>query len=142
MWDNFDIKTCIYCGDIWRIERHHYKESVANSSRPRKYKQGDTLPTCRECNVLIGASNPSYIDCCYILHEKVSWRHKNLLGMPNWSKEELYELSKSLRRKTKLAIRKKGIHMDRLDQLLKNAQSPLTYEEIKDVVRFARFASL
>ena len=135
MWDNFDIKTCIYCGDIWRIERHHYKESVANSGRLRRYKQGDTLPTCRECNVLIGASNPSYIDCCYILHEKVSARHKDLLGMPNWTKEELAELSKSLRRKTKLALHKKEIHMDRLDQLLKNAQSPMTYDEIKTIVR-------
>ena len=82
-------------------------------------------------------TNPSYIDCCYILHEKVSARHKDLLGMPNWTKEELAELSKSLRRKTKLALHKKEIHIDRLDQLLKNAQSPMTYDEINDIVKYA-----
>ena len=58
-------------------------------------------------------------DCCYILYEKVSSRHKDLLSMPNWTKEELSELSKNLRRKTKLAMLKKEIHMNRLEQLLK-----------------------
>ena len=79
MWDNFHAKTCIYCGDIWRIEKHHYKESVANSGRKRTFSKKNTLPTCRECIALLGASNPSYIDCCYILYEKVSSRHKDLL---------------------------------------------------------------
>ena len=134
MWDNFHAKTCIYCGDIWRIEKHHYKESVANSGRKRTFSKKNTLPTCRECNALLGASNPSYIDCCYILYEKVSSRHKDLLSMPNWTKEELGELSKNLRRKTKLAMLKKEIHMNRLEQLLKNAQSTLTYESVKDIV--------
>ena len=136
MWENFNIKTCIYCGDIWRIEKHHYKESVANSGRKRTFGKKNTLPTCRECNALLGASNPSYIDCCYILYEKVSTRHKNLLSMPSWTKEELHEISKNLRRKTKLAIFKKKIHMNRLEQLLKNAQSPLTYQHIKDIVLY------
>ena len=27
--------------------------------------------------------------------------------------------------------------MDRLDQLLKNAQSPMTYDEINDIVKYA-----
>ena len=94
----------------------------------------NTLPTCRECNNLLGASNPSYIDCCYFLYEKVSNKHKNLLSMPNWTIEELKELSKNLRRKTKLAMRKKKIHMDRLQQLLENAQSTLTYNSVKDIV--------
>ena len=134
MWENFHPKTCIYCGDIWRIENHHYKESVANSGRKRSFTKKNTLPTCREGNNLLGASNPSYIDCCYFLYEKVSNKHKDLLGMPNWTMEELKELSKNLRRKTKLAMRKKKIHMDRLQQLLENAQSTLTYNNIKDIV--------
>ena len=136
MWENFNIKTCIYCGDTWRIERHHYKESVANSGKKRTFRKGTTLPTCRECNALLVAAYPSYIDCCYILYEKVSTRHKNLLSMPSWTKEELHEISKNLRRKTKLAIFKKKIHMNRLEQLLKNAQSPLTYQHIKDIVLY------
>ena len=134
MWENFHPKTCIYCGDIWRIENHHYKESVANSGRKRTFTKKNTLPTCRECNNLLGASNPSYIDCCYFLYEKVSNKHKDLLSMPNWTIEELKELSKNLRRKTKLAMRKKKIHMDRLQQLLENAQSTLTYNSVKDIV--------
>jgi hypothetical protein len=68
--------------------------------------------------------------------KKLVVRHKNLLSMPNWTKEELSELSKNLRRKTKLAMLKKEIHMNRLEQLLKNAQSTLTYENIKDMVLY------
>jgi len=36
---NFDIITCIYCGEPGR-DRHHYKESVANSGQKRRYKVG------------------------------------------------------------------------------------------------------
>ena len=44
---HFDIITCIYCGEPGR-DRHHYKESVANSGQKRRYKRGETLPACRE----------------------------------------------------------------------------------------------
>ena len=92
MWDHFHAKTCIYCGDILRIEKHYYKESVAHSGKKRTFSKKNTLPTCRECNALLGASNPSYIDCCYILYEKVSSRQKDILSMLNWTKDELSEL--------------------------------------------------
>ena len=49
MSDKFNVSTCIYCGDIGK-DRHHYKESVANSGRKRSYKKDEVLPTCRECN--------------------------------------------------------------------------------------------
>ena len=89
---HFDIITCIYCGEPGR-DRHHYKESVANSGQKRRYKRGETLPACRECNMLIGALTPTYTETCYLLYDKVSDRHKNILSIPKWDKEDLAELA-------------------------------------------------
>ena len=134
MWsNNFNIITCIYCGEPGR-DRHHYKESVANSGQKRRYKRGETLPACRECNLLLGPLTPTYSEACYLLHDRVSGRYKNILSIPNWDKEDLQELEGRLRRTTVSKIRKKKFVIERLGQLLGNAQSPLTYSEIKDIV--------
>ena len=130
---NFDIITCIYCGEPGR-DRHHYKESVANSGHKRRYKRGETLPACRECNMLIGSLTPTYTETCYLLYDKVSDRHKNVLSIPNWEQEDLKELEGRLRRTTVSKIRKKKLIMERLDFLLRNAQSTITYENIKDII--------
>ena len=130
---NFDIITCIYCGEPGR-DRHHYKESVANSGQKRRYKRGETLPACRECNLLIGSLTPTYTETCYLLYDKVSDRYKNVLSIPNWEQEDLKELEGRLRRTTVSKIRKKKLIMERLDFLLRNAQSTITYENIKDII--------
>ena len=129
----FDIITCIYCGEPGR-DRHHYKESVANSGQKRSYRKGETLPACRECNLLIGALTPTFTETCYLLYDKVSDRHKNILLIPKWDKEDLAELEGRLRRTTMSKIRKKKLRMERLDFLLRNAQSTITYENIKDII--------
>ena len=129
----FDIITCIYCGEPGR-DRHHYKESVANSGQKRRYKRGETLPACRECNMLIGSLTPTFTETCYLLYDKVSDRHKNVLSIPNWEQEDLKELEGRLRRTTVSKIRKKKLIIERLDFLLRNAQSTITYENIKDII--------
>ncbi len=53
--------------------------------------------------------------------------------MPDGLKD-LKELEGRLRRTTVSKIRKKKIIMERLDFLLRNAQSTLTYENIKDII--------
>ena len=135
MWNKINIITCIYCLEP-ASDRHHYKESIANSGKKRRFKRGETLPTCRECNMLLGSLNPSYTECCYFLYDKVSARHKDVLQMPEWNEEELSRIAGHLRRTTRSKLSKKKITMERLSQLLKNAQSPMTYKEIKDIVRF------
>ena len=132
---NFNIITCIYCGEPGR-DRHHYKESVANSGQKRRYKRGETLPACRECNSLLGPLTPTYTEACYLLYDKISHRYKKVLSIPEWDKEDLKELEGRLRRTTMSKIRKKRFIMERLSHLLKNAQSPLTYVEIKDIVLY------
>ena len=136
MWNKYGITACIYCGEP-ASDRHHYKESIANSGRKRRYaNKEETLPTCRECNLLLGSLNPSYTESCYFLYDKVSTRHKNVLQMPNWDKAELSHIAGHLRRTTRSKLSKKKITMERLKHLLDNAQSPMTYKEIRDIVRF------
>ena len=130
---HFDIITCIYCGEPGR-DRHHYKESVANSGQKRRYKRGETLPACRECNMLIGALTPTYTETCYLLYDKGYLQSSGILSIPKWDKEDLAELEGRLRRSVTSKIRKKKIIMERLDFLLRNAQSTLTYENIKDII--------
>jgi len=115
MSNKFNISICIYCGDIGK-ERHHYKESVANSGKKRSYKRNEVLPTCRECNSLLGTVNPEFIECCYILYDKVSQRHKDIISMPEWDEEELNELSGHLKRQIKASLSRKKIHLERLNE--------------------------
>ena len=135
MSDKFNVSTCIYCGDIGK-DRHHYKESVANSGRKRSYKKDEVLPTCRECNSLLGTANPEYTECCYILYDKVSQRHKDIISMPEWDEDELNELAGHLKRQIKSSLSKKKIHLERLNELLSNAQSTMTNNEIKEILEY------
>ena len=130
---NFDIITCIYCGEPGK-DRHHYKESIANSGQKRSYRKGETLPACRECNLFIGSLTPTFTETCYLLYDKVSDRHKKVLSIPNWEKDDLAGLEGRQRRTTVSKIKKKKIIMERLDFLLRNAQSTITYENIKDII--------
>lgn len=131
--NDFNIITCIYCGEPGK-DRHHYKESVANSGQKRRYKRGETLPACRECNVLIGSLTLSYSETCYMLYDKLSDRYKDILSIPDWDKEDLKELEGRLRRTTMSKIKKKKFILERLAHVLSNAQSPMTYKEIRDIV--------
>ena len=94
---NFDIITCIYCGEPGR-DRHHYKESVANSGQKRRYKRGETLPACRECNRLIGSLTPTYTETCYLLYDKVSDRHKNVLSIPKWEQGRFIRIRREIKK--------------------------------------------
>ena len=129
----YKISTCIYCNDLGKV-RHHYKESVANSGKKRSYKQDEVLPTCQECNLLLGSLNPEYHECCYILYEKVGKRHKDIISMPEWDQEELDELSGHLKRQVKASLSMKKIHRQRIATLLNNAQSNQTYDDLKEIL--------
>ena len=135
MLEKYSINKCVYCHDF-AFHKHHYKESVANSGKIRKYnnKKKDTLPTCAECNVLLGSHNPEYSECCYVLHDKIAHRHKSILSMPNWEEEELEELSGHLKRQIKASLTMKKIHLQRLENLIENAQSEQTYENLKIIL--------
>jgi hypothetical protein len=84
----------------------------------------------------LGASNPEYTECCYILYDKVIQRHKDIISMPDWNEEELNELAGHLKRQIKSSLSKKKIHLERLNELLNNAQSNLTYNEIREIIEY------
>ena len=131
MEDKYKINRCVYCHDL-AFERHHYIESVANSGLKRKKaRKRDTVPTCRECNVLIGSANPEYQECCYILYDKVSAGHKDILCMPDWDQDEIEKLSGHLKRKIKASMTYKRMVGERLSNLLTNAQSNMTNDMLK-----------
>ena len=131
MEDKYNIDRCVYCHDL-AFHRHHYKESVSNSGKKRKKpRKKDTVPTCVECNVLIGSANPEYQECCYILYDKVSARHKDILSMPDWDEDDMEELSGHLKRKIKASMTYKRMVGERLSNLLTNAQSHMTSDMLK-----------
>ena len=132
MEDKYKIDTCVYCNDF-AFHKHHYKESVANSGKKRKHQTSkkDTVPTCVECNILIGSNDLTYQEACYILYDKVNARHKAILAMPDWDKEELEELSGNLKRKIKASMTFKVIAIERLSNLLTNAESNMTNDMLK-----------
>lgn len=69
-----------------------------------------------------------------MLYDKLSDRYKDILSIPDWDKEDLKELEGRLRRTTISKIKKKKFILERLAHVLSNAQSPMTYKEIRDIV--------
>lgn len=85
--------ACIYCGDTTQRTRDHII-SVAWRGYKRCYEVGDVVPSCRECNLLLGdiplhciSSRADYISA------KLEEKYRRFLKIPHWSEEELKEMT-------------------------------------------------
>jgi hypothetical protein len=54
--------------------------------------------------------------------------------MPDWNEDELEELDGHLKFQIKASLTMKKIHQQRLENLIENAQSNTTYEDIKNIL--------
>jgi len=101
------INTCYYCG-IYADTKDHIIPISWNrtSGRKRKENQRENLIyACKECNCLasdkVFESKEKKKD---YLQEKLELRYKKILKMPDWSDDELQELSVKLRKDTMIKI--------------------------------------
>lgn len=99
---------CVYCGDIATTVEHFPPVSVTNL--------GFKLPCCRECNALAIDENPRDFERrIESVKSRIRRKHWKWLQIPEWSHEDLTELSPMMRREVINGLNKKARTIKRLE---------------------------
>lgn len=96
------MKKCTYCG-VYATSNDHFVPYSYNSSSKKRVKsvqlqKENIYPSCKQCNSI--ASNKHF---CTVKEKReyiqgvLRKKYKKLLKLPDWSQEELKEISYSLR---------------------------------------------
>lgn len=99
------MEFCIYCGIPATTVDHVIPRHILERAESAEIDLGrywhvrnKVVPACRECNSAIGGKMLTTIkerrECA---HRHIRKKYKRLLGMPNWSEEELAEVSEDLK---------------------------------------------
>lgn len=89
---------CTYCDDTANTRDHVIPVSFNRPSRSNNTPIRDTVLCCKECNSLLGARSLYTVsERAGYLYEALSKRYKKLLGMPDWSDEELSGLGEDMK---------------------------------------------
>lgn len=89
-------KHCTYCGDWYQCLDHPIP--VSSTGLPRSYRRGEVVPSCTECNGLLGSKGISEInDQAYYLLHAYNKKKRWLLSLPEWKANELAEFGYGLR---------------------------------------------
>lgn len=112
---------CEYCGSTLSITRDHVIP-ISWSGLKRNYSVGDTVKCCMECNSMLGAKPLFCITgrASFLIGE-VSKKYKNSLSTPDWSEDDLNDLSYSLRKKVISSIKERDFIKARLANLVISA---------------------
>lgn len=103
--------TCYYCGHPATCEDHAIPHSLlARVDVTRNGYGVDTLPSCTECNTLLGSKVfDTLAERKGYLSKQLRKRHKRDLVAPQWSDSELAELAYNLRER---ALATRFFHSD------------------------------
>jgi hypothetical protein len=117
-----DATPCYYCGRPASAVDHVIPKAVLRSIGDDKESLQKTtnhrvltVPTCRECNTLLGATTQSTLKGrkAY-LKERIRRRYKQVLKTPYWNEEDIGELGPTLRQAVRGAINMKKEILARL----------------------------
>lgn len=99
---------CVYCGDIATTAEHFPPISVTDT--------GFKLPCCRECNNFASNENPRDFERrVESVKSRIRRRNWKWLQIPDWSHEDLTDLSAAMRREVINGLNKKARTIKRLD---------------------------
>ena len=111
------MPACTYCGSISSIHRDHVVP-VSSTGLPRNYSLGEIVPACAECNALLGdkmfTSVRSRAEYLLGVYPK---RYRKILNTPDWTEEELEDLSYALRHTVEQGIQDREYINQRIDNL-------------------------
>lgn len=115
-------RTCYYCGLPASCVDHVIPRAVLKSLSDVSETLGRTVsgrtltvPSCRECNQLLGDSfQETLAERKNVLKTKLRKRYEKLLVMPHWEEEELSELGHTLQIAVRESIHNKEITKLRL----------------------------
>jgi len=91
LFNTGDVQICSYCGDIADTKDHVFPLRWADN---QEKGQMIIVPACLSCNTMAGSRKFSDIyEKLVWLHERIKRKHKAVLHMPDWTQEELQEVS-------------------------------------------------
>lgn len=100
--------TCFYCGDLADSKDHILPQVDGGAN-------GETVLSCRDCNVRMGARGALSIDQrLSLLIESLERKFQLTKPIPEWDDEELEELGHSLRSRIKSAIHQRQNALERV----------------------------
>lgn len=86
---------CVYCGQVAETVEHFPPKSFSND--------GLLLPACRECNNLAGTDWPTdFGKRKEMVNEKLRRRNARALNTPVWTKEDLQEMKRGMRKEIEI----------------------------------------
>jgi len=114
--------SCYYCGLPANSKDHAVPRAVMttladdpDALRHIMWNRRETVPCCRECNCLLGASVQDTLEQRKaFLKEKLRRRYRKFLAIPNWTDAELTEMRGGLRRYVVFGLKKKAVVIRRL----------------------------
>lgn len=113
---------CVYCG-VRAASRDHIIPFCHNNYSDRQrnqhdYSMEDVVPTCRECNTTLAHLwLPSIAERASHLKFHYESKYKKLLNAPDWTEEELEEITGNLKRHVVSLQRKKKFTHARISVL-------------------------
>ena len=94
-------------------------------------RKKDTVPSCRECNSILGNRLFQSIgDRAAYLVGRLESRYKKLLSTPSWTEDELAELGRTLRVDVEGALSEKKAVQNRIDHCAHGSCVSPTPEEV------------
>lgn len=131
---------CIYCGESAECRDHVIPFCYNNSTGKRKeidYHSENVVPACNECNGYLGSQFITNIaERALYLANRLKIKNKKLLKTPDWSKEELEDLSANMRNTIQALQFKKGLLKDKISHMqnmsYNHTLAPKDYWEIMD----------
>jgi len=117
-----DLTPCYYCGLPATSKDHAVPRALLraladdpDALRHIMWNRRETVPCCRECNCLLGVSVQNTLEeRKAFLKERLRRRYTRFLSIPDWSEEELFEMSGRLRRYVVSGLKKKAVALARL----------------------------
>lgn len=86
---------CVYCGMVAETVEHFPPRSFSND--------GLLLPACKECNSLAGTDWPTdFGKRKGMVNDKLRRRNAKALSMPVWTKEDLEEMKRGMRKEIEI----------------------------------------
>jgi hypothetical protein len=114
------IESCQYCNSTHDLHRDHViPKSYSNTTSFKNTEYNPIVWACASCNTLLNNAAVHTIDERKdYLYGKLKQKFKKLLATPDWTAEELRELSPQLATKIKIKEREKQHIKQRLFYLM------------------------
>lgn len=116
--DDVNYGKCTYCGGNPECREHVIPVSYMSIFRSYDPEKNWIVPACNECNSLAGASVVFSIpEKAKLVLGKFKKRYSKFINQPEWTQEELNEVSYSIREMVWGAMVAKRVAIEKLEHL-------------------------